>query len=297
MITKRTRQDVVIDTAIYIFMGILAISTLLPLFNVFAISFSNSAKAAAGFVTVYPIGFNVEAYKMVLHDKALITAATVSIERVGLSLVINMILTLLVSYPLCKDKRTFPLRNVYMWIVLGTMLFPPNIVPLFFTVKNLHMLGTIWSLVLPGAVSQFFIILMFNYFKGIPVELDESASIDGASPWRRLFQIYVPLSKPIIATIALFTLVFSWNAYFDGLIYAINTSDYPLQTYVQQLVVQIVPQSGGIMTKDQAEMMSKISNRTLNAAKIVITMVPIIVIYPFMQKYFISGIMLGSVKE
>lgn len=294
MFMKRTGKDYAIDAVIYAIMAILAITTLTPLLNVLAISLSDSAKASAGVVTVYPLGFNLTTYATILKDRAILTAAGVSAQRVVLSLVVDMVLALLASYPLSKDKRKFPFRDVYMWIVLATMLFPPSLIPMFFTVRDLKLTGTIWSLVLPGAVGQFYIILIMNYFRSLPAELDESASIDGAGAWRRLVQIYLPLSKPIIATIALFIVVFSWNAYFDGLIYAIRTEDYPLQTYIQQLVVNL---DTNIRDVEKAREKLALSSRSLTAAKLVITMIPIIVIYPFMQKYFIAGITLGSVKE
>ena len=294
MVGKKSMKEKIADAIIYFCLSVLGILTLLPVVNILALSFSDSVKASSGLVTVYPLGFNVEPYKMILKDKALLTAVGVSLKRCSISLVLGLFLTVMVSYPLSKGKRQFPLRNFYMWFILITMMFPPNIVPLYLTVRGLDLIGSIWALVLPGAVGQFFIILVVNYFRSLPKSLDESASIDGASPWRRLFQIYIPLSKPIIATIALFSLVYSWNAYLDGLIYSIRTEDYPLQTYIQQLVVTINP---GTMNVEDIKRTLAVSSRNLSAAKIVVTMLPIMVVYPFLQRYFISGIMLGAVKE
>lgn len=294
MAIKLTRQDIVINTVVYAILTFLAVITLIPLLNIFSISLSDSAKATAGLVTVYPLGLSWNTYMTIFKDHAIWTAAGVSTERVLLALVIDMVLVVLASYPLSKTTKAFRSRNFYMWTVVGTMLFGPSTIPMFFTVKDMHMLGTIWALVIPGAVGQFYIILMINYFRSIPSELEESASMDGAGPWRRLLQIYVPLSMPIMATIALFVVVGNWNAYYDGLIYAIQTSDYPLQTYIQQLVVSY---DTTIRDIEQVKSLLAVSNRSLTAAKLVITMIPILIVYPFMQKYFISGIMLGSVKE
>ncbi|AZN39199.1 carbohydrate ABC transporter permease [Paenibacillus albus] len=291
---RLTKSDILTNTIIYSILTMLALITLVPLLNILSISFSNSAKATAGLVTVYPLGFSWTTYTTIFKDHAILTAVGVSVQRVVLALVIDMVLVILASYPLSRTSKVFRSRGIYMWIVIGTMLFGPSLVPMFFTVKDTHMLGTIWALVIPGAVGQFNIILMMNYFRNIPSELEESASIDGAGPWRRLLQIYVPLSLPIMATIALFIVVGNWNAYFDGLIYSINTDDYPLQTYIQQLVVNY---DTTIRDVDQVRSLLAVSNRSLTAAKLVITMIPILVVYPFMQKYFISGIMLGSVKE
>jgi putative aldouronate transport system permease protein len=294
MAIKLTKSDIIVNTIIYAILTMLVVITLVPLLNILAISLSNSAKATAGLVTVYPLGLSWSTYATIFKDHAILTAAGVSFERVVLALVIDMVLVVLAAYPLSRNKKAFRSRGVYMWIVIGTMLFGPSTVPMFFTVKDMHMLGTIWALVIPGAVGQFNIILMLNYFRNIPSELEESASIDGAGPWRRLLQIYVPLSMPIMATIALFVVVGNWNAYYDGLIYSMKTSDFPLQTYIQQLVVNY---DTTIRDVEQVRSLLAVSNRSLTAAKLVITMIPILLVYPFMQKYFISGIMLGSVKE
>ncbi|WP_308636241.1 carbohydrate ABC transporter permease [Paenibacillus silvisoli] len=291
---RLTKHDILVNTIIYAILTLLAVITLIPLLNIFSISLSNSAKATAGLVTVYPLGLSFETYEQIFKDSAILTAAGVSFKRVVLSLVLSMVLTVLAAYPLSRNKKVFRSRGIYMWIVIGTMLFGPSIIPLFFTVKDTHMLGTIWALVIPGAVAQFNIILMLNYFRNIPSELEESASIDGAGPWRRLLQIYVPLSMPIMATIALFVIVGNWNAYYDGLIFSMTTDDFPLQTYIQQLVVSF---DTTIRDMEQVKSLLAVSNRSLTAAKLVITMIPILIVYPFMQKYFISGIMLGSVKE
>jgi len=294
MVKSKSFSDRVVDIIIYLILGLLTIVTLIPLLNVLAVSLSDSTKASSGLVTVYPLGFTLEPYKTIINDGALLQAVSVSVQRVVISIFLVLILTVLASYPLSKDRKEFWLRDVYMWIVLITMMFPPNIIPLYLTVRNLNLIGKIWSLVLPGAVGQFYIILMVNYFRGIPKELEESARIDGANPWRIVFQIFIPLSKPIVATILLFIIVFNWNSYFDGLIYAVKTQDYPLQTYVQQLVVNINP---NVTDLEDIKKLLAVSNRSLNAAKIVVTMIPIIIVYPFLQRYFITGIMLGSVKE
>lgn len=290
-----TTKDKVIDVFIYIFLGIVAISSIIPIVNAIAISFSDSAKASAGVVTFYPIGFNIESYKAILSDGSFFLAFWVSVKRVILSTLLVLVIGTLTAYPLSKEKEQFKLRNIYMWIVIFTMMFQASLIPRYIAIRNLNLLGSIWALVLPGAVSHFLIILMINFFRHLPSELDESASIDGAGPWRKLFLIYLPLSKPILATVVLFTIVWNWNAFFDGLIYMTRTEQYPLQTYIQQMVVTINP--GELVDPETIRRRMAVSSRTLNSAKIVVTMLPIMVIYPKLQKYFIKGILLGSVKE
>jgi ABC-type glycerol-3-phosphate transport system permease component len=198
------------------------------------------------------------------------------------------------AYPLSRSGREFPLRNAYMWFILFTMLFSGGIIPLYLTVRTLDMFNTIWALVLPGAVPVFNVILLMNFFRNMPKELSDAGNIDGAGPWYMMTKVFVPLSLPALATVTLFSIVGHWNSFFDGLIFMRSVENYPLQTYIQQLVVQINLQE---LDSTQAELLQKISEKTLNAAKIIVSMVPILAVYPFLQKYFIHGIMLGSVKE
>lgn len=297
MVRSISKKNGIVDVVIYLVLGIITVSSMLPVINTLAVSFSDSAKAASGIVTVYPIGFNVNAYKEILQEKEFFNAFLVSVKRIILAAVFMFSITVLAAYPLSKNKKDFRLRNIYMWIFIFTMMFTPPLIPTFMTVRSLNLTGKIWALVLPGVVSQFLVILVMNFFRSLPKELDEVASIDGAGPWRKLFQIYLPLSLPILATTSLFIIVWHWNAFFDGLIYMNKTSQYPLQTYIQQLVVTIDPNRMFRADSDAAKLSALVAQKTLDAAKMVVTMLPILLIYPFLQRYFITGIMLGSVKE
>jgi putative aldouronate transport system permease protein len=264
------------------------------LINIVAISFSNNAIASGGLVTFYHLGFNIESYKNILKESSFFNAFRISVIRVVLNTSLVFITTVLAAYPLSKEDKEFKARKIYIWIIVFTMMFGPALIPWYMTIKDLHLMGTIWALVLPGAVSQFLIILVINFFRSIPKAIDECASIDGAGPWCKLFRIYLPLSTPVLATMTLFLIVWNWNSFFDGLILMSNTNQYPLQTYIQQLVAVVNPT---LMSPDKTHELFKVSERTLNAAKITITMLPILIIYPMLQKHFIKGIMLGSVKE
>jgi len=181
-----------------------------------------------------------------------------------------------------------------MWIVIFCMLFNGGTIPWYITVRNYGLIDTIWALVLSGSLPVFNLILMTNFFRSIPSDLEEAAVIDGAGPWTILFRIVVPCSIPVIATITLFTSVYHWNEFFQGLVLSSTEKNYPLQTYIRQLVVNIPTSS---MTRDQIENLFRLSNKSLNAAKVFIAMIPMLVVYPFIQRYFISGIMLGAIKE
>ena len=269
------------------------LSCLLPLLNMIAISFSGSDAVAANEVGLLPKDVNFIAYSKLLNDSQFWKSFLISVERVVLGLLINMFFTVTMAYPLSKSKHRFPAREIYIKFVIFAMLFSGGIIPLFMVVSNLHLTNTIWSLVLPGAVPVFNVILLINFFKGVPDSLDEAARIDGASPLQILVKIYLPVSLPALATVALFSIVNHWNDYFSGLIYMSKSAMYPLQTYIQQLTVDITQ----ITDAEQLKQMSSMNNCTFNAAKIVVSTVPLLVIYPFLQKYFVSGMVIGAVKE
>lgn len=269
------------------------LSCLLPLLNMLAISLSGSDVVAANDVGLLPKDFTLSAYEKLLKDSQFWRSFLISIARVILGTAINMFLTVTMAYPLSKSKLRFRAREIYMKIVIFAMLFSGGIIPLFMVVSKLHMTNTIWSLVLPGAVPVFNVILLINFFKSVPESLDEAARIDGAGPLTILAKIYLPVSLPALATVALFAIVNHWNDYFSGLLYMSRASMYPLQTYIQQLTVDITQ----ITDAEQLKQMASMSSRSFNATKIVVSTIPLLIIYPFLQKYFVSGIVIGAVKE
>lgn len=272
---------------------LLTLSCLLPLINMVAISFSGSNAVSANKVGLLPVDFNTSAYKKLLGDAQFWKSFLISVERVVLGTFINMVFTISMAYPLSKSRNRFRAREIYMKIVIFAMLFSGGIIPLFMVVSKLHLTNTIWSLVLPGAVPVFNVILLINFFKGVPDSLDEAARIDGAGPLTVLLKIYLPVSLPALATVALFAIVNHWNDYFSGLIYMSKASMYPLQTYIQQLTVDLTQ----ITDADQLKQLSALNNRSFNAAKIVVSTIPLLIIYPFLQKYFVTGMVIGAVKE
>ncbi|WP_054026025.1 carbohydrate ABC transporter permease [Bacillus sp. FJAT-28004] len=285
------------------FVNILIIAALLmitflsivPLINTIVISISSSTAVNAGEVYFIPIDINFSSYEKILNDTKFWKAFLVSVERVVLGVSLNMILTILMAYPLSKGIKQFKSRNVYMWIIIFTMLFSGGIVPWFMVISNLGLINSIWALVLPGAVPVFNVILLMNFFKGIPRELEEAAFMDGAGPLKTLFYIFLPVSLPSLATIALFAIVGHWNNFFDGIILINDSTKIPLQTYLQQL--SLTRDQLQNLTVEQLKEFNKVSNVTLNSAKILVSMIPILLIYPFLQRFLIHGIVLGSVKE
>ncbi|MCS6843967.1 MAG: carbohydrate ABC transporter permease [Caldilineales bacterium] len=293
MVASKKLSDRIVDWLIMVFLVALGVSTLLPLVNTLAVSLSNKAAVSAGQVNLWPVGFNLDAYNYIVQDTRFWRAFGVSVQRVLLGGALNFILAVITAFPLSREAKEFPLRNVIMWLFVFGMILNVGLVPWFLTIDNYGLLDTIWALVLPGAVPIWNVIILMNYFRGIPKELDEAARIDGANPWQVLWHIYLPTSLPALATITLFSIVGHWNSFFDGLILMNNPDNYPLQTYIQQLVIA----ERSVLHGGQAQLMAKLSNATLNAAKLFVAMIPILLIYPFLQRYFIRGITLGSVKE
>lgn len=272
----------------------MALICIIPLLHILAVSLSSSDAAATGKVLLWPKDFSLNSYAFVAKRPQFWRAMGISIFRIGLGGFINTFLAILCAYPLSKPKSKFKHRTFYAWFFFITMLFNGGLIPSFLVVKQLGLVDTIWSLILPTAVPVFSVILLLNFYKQIPKSLDEAAEIDGASQWKRLWGIYVPLSMPAIATILLFSLVFHWNSWFDGLIYMNNPDNYPLQSYIQTIVVQ---KTYSQLSREEIMALSTISDKTLRSAQIFLGALPIVVVYPFLQRFFVKGITLGGVKE
>ena len=285
------------DFVIYSVVILSALLCLLPLWNIVAISFSSSAAVASNIVGLTPVQFTTAAYRKILEDTQFWRSFGISVIRVAVSLALNIILIVLMAYPLSKSKREFRGRNIYMNLLIFAMLFSGGMIPSYLVIRKLGLLNTIWSLILPGAVPIFSVILVMNFFMGIPESLEEAALIDGATPLQVLFKIYIPCSVPVLATVALFSIVGAWNDFYSGLIYITKVKNYPLMTYIQSLSVSIEDLLKLGNTANTLSNTMKVSNQNLNAAKIVISVIPLLMIYPMLQKYLITGIVMGSVKE
>jgi putative aldouronate transport system permease protein len=275
---------------------------LIPILNTVAISLSDKTSAGSGQVFIWPLvdgklGITLLPYEDMLSNTEFFRAFWVSVQRVVLGAAINVVLTILTAYPLSKSREQFRLKNIYMWFVVFLMLFNGGMIPTFIVVSRLKLIDTIWSMVLPGAVPVFNVIVLMNFYKAIPRSLEEAAMIDGAGPWRTMLRIYVPLAKASIAVVALWSIVGHWNDFYAGRVYINERTMWPLQTYIQNLTTNIDPTQFYSMTPDEIQRMMQVSNLTFTAAKIVVSMIPILVIYPLLQKFFVTGIVMGAVKE
>lgn len=295
MIHGRSVGSKIFKVVNVIILSLLAFSCFYPLWYTLCVSLSSKVAAEGGLVTVYPIGLNVGSYKLIMGDSAFWNSFWISVKRVVLGTIWTMVIIIMMAYPLSKNSREYKPRNILMWVLIFCMLFNGGTIPWFITVKNYGLIDTMAALILAGSVPVFNVILLMNFFRNLPSDLEEAAAIDGAGPWRILWQIVVPCSLPVIATVVLFTSVGYWNEYFQGLLLMNKEINYPLQTYIRQISVQIPV--GVTLTTEQYQQLAANSNKSLEAAKVFIALVPMLVVYPFLQKYFVSGITLGAVKE
>jgi putative aldouronate transport system permease protein len=269
---------------------VLGLVCLLPLVNLLAVSLSAKGYVEAGRVGLWPKGFTWDSYGYVFSTGQFYSALWVSAQRAVIGTLVSLALTVLLAYPLSRPSAVFRGRNAYMWLVLFSMLFSGGLIPTYLVVANsLALKDTVWALVLPGAINVFNAIIMMNFFRQLPREIEEAAYVDGANHFHTLAGVILPVSLPILATVTLFAFIGQWNSWFDGLIYNTQPEGYPLQTYLQQFMAEPPKTNIGLVYVET-------SNNSLASANIFIIMLPILLIYPLLQRYFIKGMVLGSVK-
>ena len=286
---KITKGHVVI----VIVLILLALICLYPMWYTLIVSFSGKAYVDGGRVWMIPMGFNLKSYGKILEDKIFFSAIGVSVERVIVGCALNMFLLIITAFPLCLPGKKFPEGKFFKWFFVANMLFSGGLIPSYVLMRQYGLFDSFWSMILPGALPIWNMILMINFFRNVPYELNESATIDGANPLQILFKVYVPLCVPSLACLLLFQFVGHWNSYFDGLLYINDAAKQPLQTYIYNLSVTL---DYSTMTSEEIIALAETSDKTLNAAKVVVALVPMLFVYPFIQKYFTTGMTLGAVK-
>jgi putative aldouronate transport system permease protein len=275
------------------FLSALAVICVIPLIHVLAVSLSAKAAADGNLVGLWPVDFSLEAYKATARNEYFLGSVWISVMRTVLGTALILLVTVLAAYPLSKETREFRGRPVYAWMFVFTMIFNGGLVPFYILILKLGLIDKFAVLIIPAMVNVWLIVLMMNFFRGVPRALEEAAFIDGASHFGVLFRIYLPLSLPALATLGLFAGVWHWNSWFDGLLYLSRKEDYPLATYLQTVIVSRDMSSMNFTIEE----MQLLSQKTINAAQIFIGALPVLLVYPFLQRYFIKGLVLGSVKE
>ncbi|MFD0959207.1 carbohydrate ABC transporter permease [Paenibacillus chungangensis] len=267
---------------------------ILPFIHLLAISLSSNSAAMAAEVTLWPIGFTMEAYYYLSQKIEFFRSLGVSVQRVVIGTALNMLLTVMTAYPLSKRNELFRFRTLYVWFFAITMFFGGGLIPTYIVIKETGLIDSIWALVLPSALNVWYTVMLLNFFRNLPRDMEEAATIDGASQWAILWRIYLPVSLPSLATITLFTVVGHWNSWFDGILYMNSPENYPLQSYLSTLITSM---NKNMISLDDLNALQNVSEKTLRTAQIFLGALPIMLVYPFLQKYFIKGITVGSVKE
>ena len=289
---KKTFGEKVFDTFVYVLLTLLMIATFYPIYYIFVASLSSVSEIAKhGNFMLFPKGFTLETYIAVFQNEMILTGLRNTIFYVILGTASNMILTIIAAYGL--SRRWLKGRKIIMFGIVFTMFFSGGLIPSFMIVQNLGLYNTIWALLLPGAMSAWNLIMMRTYFMGLPVSLEESARIDGANDFQILFRVILPTAKPILAVMVLFYAVGHWNSWFPASIYLQNRELYPLQLILREILIQgRVADFGG----NSANVTHQVA-KNLKYATIIVSTIPILLVYPFIQKYFVKGVMLGSLKE
>ena len=281
----------VFDVCNYLFLGVLGLITLLPFLHIVAGSLATAQEVLNSKFILFPRGFSLEAYKFIFSEHTLFRSLSVTMFITIVGTAVNMLMTALMAYPLSRSIRG---KRVIMALIVFTLLFSGGMIPTFLIVKSLGLLNSYWALWLPSVINPFYLIILINFFKQLPVEYEESAKIDGCSDLFILWKIIVPLSLPAIATFSLFYAVGHWNTFFSAIIYINDSTKWPIQVLLRQIVIM---SSGGIGDISySSETNYAIPPQTVKMAVIVVATLPILAVYPLLQKHFAKGMLLGSIK-
>ncbi len=287
---KKNKLDklTLFDYINYLIMAFLVFITLYPVWYVFCISLSSTAAINSGTVNFWPKGINLDAYFQILKTPRIPRAYWNSILYTTVGTACTVAMTTLFAYPLSRKRFVF--RKPLMVMVVITMFFSGGMIPSFLLVKSLGMLDSMWSLVIPGLIVTFDLIVMKNFFEGIPGEIYEAAIVDGASEFTIFLRIFTPLAKPAIASITLFIIMSKWNAYLIPSIYLTTAEKLPLQVILKDMLLDMTSQNNNNIEE------SKFTPEALKNATIFISVLPFLIVYPFLQKYFVKGLTVGAVK-
>lgn len=281
------------DTLNTFFMVLVVLATLYPLYYVAIVSLSNGNAVLRGEVSLLPVGFTPAAYGLVFRTTTVVRSLGNSVLYTTVGTLINLLMTALCAYPLARPR--YSLRKFFTWLVMLTMFFSGGLIPLYLLILQLGLRNTIWSLVLPVAISPWNMFIMRTYFQGIPEEIFEAAMIDGANDLGTLFRVILPVARPIFATLLLFYAVAHWNEWFHALIFLDDKVRLPVQLILRSVVIQGQMEHGGYLMSPSEEE-SMVVEQSLRYATIMVSTLPILMVYPFVQKYFVRGVTIGALK-
>lgn len=295
MVKDRSLSSKVLDIIIFISLLLLVIITLYPIVYILSVSLSSSRAYEAGLVKLWPVEPTLEAYKTVFEAGTVPRSFVNSVIYTAVYTVVSLFLTTSMAYPLSRAKSRVPFKTFFSTIVVVTMFFSAGIAPNYLVVRNLGLLNSIWALILPAAVSTYNLVVMRSFFQSIPETLEEAAFIDGANEITIFFKIMLPLSKAAIATVGLFYGVYMWNMWFNAMLYLKDTAKFPLQLIIRQIIMQN-QMAAELEALGDTSMQNIVNQETLKYATLFVSIVPMIIVYPFIQKHFVKGVMVGGVK-
>lgn len=284
--------DKVFYTVNAVFMSLLAATCLFPLLHVASLSLSDTQAVLSGHVTIWPKGWSFDAYNQLLYETNIVNAFKNSVLITVVGVGLSMLMTTMAAYPL--SRKYFYARKTLTMLMVFTMLFGAGMIPTYLVVKSLGLVNTYFAIWLPGMISTYNMLVMKSFFENLPDEIDEAARIDGCGEIRLLVQIVLPLSLPMLATLSLFYGVGFWNAFMNVLIYMNDTSKYNMSVLVQQMV-----RSQSVLTEmfyAQSDDLGKITPESIKSAGVMLMIIPMLALYPFLQKYFVKGVLIGSIK-
>lgn len=292
---KQSAGGVVFDVIIAVFMILFVIITLYPVLNTVAVSFNDGIDAVRGGIHLIPRKFTLDNYSTVLHKQNMIQGAIVTVMRTILGTIIALAANAILAFIVSRKNFMFRSQLSLFWVI--TMYVNGGMVPVLLLYKNMHLTNSFWVYVVPGAVSAFNMLVIRTYMEGIPDSLEESAKLDGAGYWIIFMKIISPLCKPVYATVALFVAVYQWNSWFDAMLYNRMKPEYTTLQYELMKLLSSVMQQSGSATTASSTAVAAVTPTSVRAAATVVTMLPIICLYPFLQRYFVTGLTLGGVKE
>lgn len=299
MVKDNSLSSKILDIVIYVSLILLIVITLYPIIYILSVSLSSSEAYESGRVVFLPVDFNLDAYKVVFKAGTVPRSLLNSVIYTLLYTFVALLFTTSMAYPLSRAKERVPFKGFFSKLVVFTMFFSAGIVPNYLVVKYLGLMNSMWSLILPVAVTTYNLVVMRSFFEGIPIDLEEAAFIDGANEIVIFFKIMLPLAKAAIATVGLFYGVYMWNSWFTAMLYLKDSSKYPLQLIIRQIIMQnqMAAELAAMGDTSMQDALGSTTNtEVVKYATLFISIVPMMAVYPFIQKYFVKGVMVGSVK-
>ena len=298
MVKDTSLSSRVLDIVIYVSLIALMIVTLYPVIYILSVSLSSSEAYESGKIVLWPVGINLGAYKVVFKAGTVPRAFLNSVLYTATYTVLALLFSTSMAYPLSRSADRVPFKGFFGKLIVLTMFFSAGTVPNYLIVKYLGLMDSMWALILPVVVTTYNLVVMRSFFEGIPIDLEEAAFIDGANEIVIFFKIMLPLAKAALATVGLFYAVYMWNSWFTAMLYIKTSSKYPLQLIIRQIIMQnqMAAELAAMGDTSMQDALGATNTETVKYATLFVSIVPMLIVYPFIQKYFVKGVMVGSVK-